>query len=243
METQLYFWRPLIEAYQKDISMISEYHKRTMVVFSEIDKEAENYANDLYDNFPGMEDTDPCYVAEWAQNEAIEKYQSLAIMKSNHLLMTISMLYHLWEQLLIKFTIRELKRYLKFDGKSMSFNDVLLIFRLHGVDIVKTSSWPKLRELKCLVNTIKHGDGKSADKLRKIRPTFFNLPTQFGHSKETDTLELCGAVLLDEYSLQVSEDDLNAYIEAAKKFWDEMPERAYSDTEIVVKEFEKQRNN
>jgi hypothetical protein len=242
MQTQLYFWRPLIEKYQNDISLIDDYHKRTMVVFSDINKEAEKYADELFERYPATEDTDPASVAEWAQDRAIEKYQTLAIMKSNHLLMTISMLYHLWEQQLIKFTIHELQHYLKFDRKSVSFSDVQLIFRLHGVDILETSSWLKLRELKWLVNTIKHGDGESADKLRKIRPDFFNFPALFGSSIETDTLELYGAVLLDEYSLQVSEEDLYTYIEAAKKFWDEMPERAYSDTETLIEESKKQQH-
>jgi len=210
-----------------------------MIVFHDIDKEVEEYANELFNNYPGTEATDPASVAEWAQNKAIDKYQTLAIMKSNHLLMTILMLYHIWEQQLIKFTIRELKHYLEFDKKSVLFSDVQLIFKLHNVDITKTCSWSKIRELKSLVNTIKHGDGESANKLRKIRPDFFNLPNLFGHSKETDTLELYEAVLLDQYSLNVSENDLYNYIEATNKFWDEMPERAYSDTETLVKEFEK----
>ncbi len=242
MQTQLYFWRPLIKEYQKDISLIGDYHKRTIVVFNDIDKEADMYANKLYETYPGSEYTDPASVAEWAQNRAIEKYQTLAIMKSNHLLMTISMLYHVWEQQLIKFTIHELKRYLEFDKKSVSFGDVQLIFRLHGVDIVKTNSWPKLRELKSLVNTIKHGDGRSANELRKIRPDYFNLPHQFGFRKKTDTLELSGAVLLDQYSLQVAEEDFYTYIETAKNFWDEMPERAYSETETLIKKLKKQKN-
>jgi hypothetical protein len=240
METQLYFWKPLIQDYQTAISLIADYHKRTSVVFNDIGEEAEKYAEQLYESFPGTEDTDPASVAEWAHDEGIERYQTLSIMKSNHLLMTISMLYHVWEQQLIKFTIHELHRYLKFDKKSMSFRDVQLIFRLHGVDILGTKSWPKLRELKYLVNTIKHGDGESADRLRKIRPDFFCFPDAFRIDKETDTLDLCGSVLLDEYSLQISEGDLYTYIEATKNFWDEMPERAYSDTEAIIEEFTRQ---
>ena len=241
METQLYFWKPLIEEYQKTISLVGDYHKRTMVVFSDIKKEAENYAEEFYENYPATEDTDPASVAEWAEEISLEKYQSLSNMKFNHLLMTISMLYHVWEQQLIKFTIHELQHYLKFDKKTVSFNDVQTVFRLHGVDILNTESWTKIRELKLLVNTIKHGDGESADKLRKIKPDFFCSPDLFG--KETDTLDLYGSVLLDEYSLQISEDDLYAYIEATKKFWDEMPERAYSNTETIIEELTNQRKN
>ena len=182
--TQLYFWKPLIEDYQKDISLVGDYYKRTMVVFSDIDKEVEKYAEEFYENFPGTEDTDPASVAELAQEKAIEKYQTLSIMKSNHMLMTISMLYHLWEQQLIKFTIHELQHDLTFDKKSMSFSDVQLIFRLHGVDILGTHSWLKLRELKCLANTIKHGDGDSADKLQKLGQISFFYLIYFGMTKE-----------------------------------------------------------
>ena len=51
-------------------------------------------------------------------------------------------------------------------------------------------------------------------------------------------LELHGAVLLDSYSLQVKESDLYDYIKATKNFWDEMPERAYSDTETIISIFQ-----
>jgi hypothetical protein len=59
----------------------------------------------------------------------------------------------------------------------------------------------------------------------------------------SDTLELSGSVLLDNYSLQVCEIDLYAYIDAAKTFWDEMPERAYSNTEKIIKAFKKIRRS
>ncbi|GAH00512.1 unnamed protein product, partial [marine sediment metagenome] len=51
--------------------------------------------------------------------------------------------------------------------------------------------------------------------------------------------EFAEAVLLDENSLQVKESDLNVYIKAIKSFWDEMPERAYSDVNTIVDELNK----
>jgi hypothetical protein len=238
MITQLYFWKPLIIQYQNDLSLIDDYYRRTIIVFSDIEKEAQQHAQQLYENYPGSEDTDAASVAEWAEMEGVERFQTLALMKANHLLMTITMLYHLWEQQLIKFTLREMSHYLKSEKKAADFFDIQEIFRLHGVDIDKTESWTKIRELKFLVNTIKHGDGTSADKLRKIRPDFFDWDVV-----KMDTLELSGAVLLDNYSLQVSEKDLYSYIEATKNFWDEMPERAYSDTETIIEQFKKQRRS
>jgi hypothetical protein len=159
MDTQLYFWKPLITEYQKDISLVGDYYKRTATVFSDIEKEAQQYSQEIFENCPGTEYSDPASIAEWAESRGIERYETLSLMKANHLLMTFSMLYHIWEQQLIKFTINELRHYIKFDKKTAEFSDIQTIFRLHGVDIIKTRSWIKIRELKFLVNTIKHGDG------------------------------------------------------------------------------------
>ncbi|HHY08262.1 MAG TPA: hypothetical protein GX530_07025 [Corynebacteriales bacterium] len=53
------------------------------------------------------------------------------------------------------------------------------------------------------------------------------------------TLKLSGSVLLDEYSLQVKESDLLDYLKATKNFWDEMPERAFSDADTIIEAFKK----
>lgn len=223
-----------MEKHKKELSLVEGYYNRTKLQFVNIEKETDDYAESLYTSYPATEDTDQASVAEWATEQGIEMYETLSIMKSNHLLMTISMLYHIWEQQLIKFTIRELENHLKFDKKALVYSEVQLVFKLHGINIVDTKSWEKIRELKFLVNTIKHGGGDSAEKLRKIRPDYFKLDVISG----TDTLELSGSVLLDEYSLQVKESDLFSYLKATKSFWDEMPERAYSDVETIIKAFE-----
>jgi hypothetical protein len=235
METQLYFWGPLVEEYQKELSLVEDYYRRTASVFDDMDKEVEKYGQELWDNYPGNEDTDPGDVAEWVQNQCLKRYEALGIMKSNHLLMSISMLHHLWEQRLITFTMREMKHYISFPKDEMSFEQVQIVFRLHEVDILNTEASKKLRELKFLVNIIKHGDGDSAKKLRKIRPDMFE--SEF--AKETDSLKLYGSALFSAFALQVTEKDLHDYVEAAKAFWGEMPERAFSSTALVLEALNK----
>jgi len=235
MDTQLYFWKPLMEIYRKELSLVEDYYNRTKKQFDDIEKEAEDYANSLYNNYPGNEDADPASIAELAQGKGLELFEVLSIMKSSHLLMTILMLYYIWEQQLKKFTTSELKHYIDFSNKILEYCDIKKIFKLHKVDIEKTKSWAKIKELKLLANTIKHGEGHSAKELRKIRPDFFKNKLLSG----IDTLEFAEAVLLDENSLQVKESDLNVYIKATKSFWDEMPERAYSDVNTIVNELNK----
>lgn len=244
METQLYFWKSLMEQYQEELSLVEDYYRRTATVFQELEKEAEKYGEELFENYPATEDTDPALVAERAEEKKFEKFLTLALMKSNHLLMTISMLYHMWEQQLIRFTMREMKHHISFKGKEMPFEHVQLVFRLHGVDIVRTQAWKKLRELKFLVNVVKHGDGNSADKLRKIRPDFFELDilrdSELSMVKGVDTLELHESPLFDPYALQITENDLYVYVNAAKGFWGEFPERAFSKKDVLLKELNKQ---
>ncbi len=235
MQTELYFWKPLIERHKKELSIVEDYYNKTKSYFDNIDEEAEEYGNKLFDEYPGTENTDSASVAEWAQDESIEMYQSLLTMKSNHLLMTISLLYHTWEQQLIKFTINEMNHYSNMKKKVKNYREVQIIFSSHGIIITDTVSWSKIRELKLLTNTIKHGDGESAEKLRKIRPDFF-LSKYFSI---TDTLKLNGAVLLEGYTLKVDESDLLEYVQSCMSFWDEMPERAYSDTDSILAELGK----
>ena len=231
MDTQLYFWKPLMKKHKEELLLVEKYYTRTKIQFDNIESEADEYANSWFNDFPATEDTDPGTVAEWATEKGIDFYETLSVMKSNHLLMTISMLYHIWEQQLIKFTIKELGVRIKFEPKCLDFKDVQKLFILHKVDITKTKAWIVIKELKLLTNTIKHGEGDSAHKLRKMRPDFFKLNLVHG----SDSLELYdGAVLLNEYSLQVQENDLNKYILATQNFWDEMPERAYADINDVL---------
>lgn len=239
MQTQLYFWKPLIERLKKELSVVLDYFNKSKIYFDNIENESKEYGDKLFREYQGYEDTDFADVAEWAQEESVELYFTLLTMKSNHLLMTISLLYHTWEQQLIKFTIGEMSHYFKFSKKAMDFKEVQAVFRAHGVAIPDTQAWSKIRELKFLTNTIKHGDGDSAEKLRRIRPDFFKSPFAEYSISEIDTLKLKGAVLLDGYSLNVKEQDFLDYVEATQSFWDEMPERAFSDVDTIMSEISK----
>lgn len=230
MQTQLYFWKPLMETHKEELSLVEGYYFRTRGQFLDIEKEAEQCSDWLFDNYRGSEDIDPLSVAEWAIEQGIGMYETLSIMKSNHLLMTMSMLYHIWEQQLMRFTLREMGHYFDFDKGGLSYSEVQTIFELHGVSITDTKAWKKVRELKLLVNTIKHGAGESSERLKKLRPDYFDRDVISGR----DTLALSDSVLLDEYSLQVKESDLFDYLAATKNFWDEMPERAFSDANKII---------
>ncbi|MEK4086086.1 hypothetical protein [Psychrobacillus sp. FSL K6-1415] len=240
-KTQLYFWKPLMESYKKELSMVTDYYNRTKPVFGDSEKEATEYANHIYEAFPANEDTDPAMVAEFAFEEGLRQYEVLEVMKRNHLLMTISMLCQIWEQQLIKFTMSELNNFLEFRNNALSFNDAKKVFETHGLKVEERVSWNNIREMRMLVNTIKHGEGGSARRLRAVRPDFFE--HEHDDLKGTDTLELAGSVLLDSYSLNVKEDDFAKYVTSTEAFWEGMPERAFSDTDSIINAFKKKQSD
>ncbi|MDQ0160728.1 hypothetical protein [Alkalibacillus salilacus] len=227
METQLYFWKPLMEKFKSELSLVETYYDRTRVQFSDIEGEAQRYADHVYSSSFADEDTDPSVVAEQSWEIGLDQYNRLNIMKVDHLLMTISMLYHMWEQQVVKFALKETDGRIDYQGRSLEYREAKAIFEAHEVDIEKTNSWQKIKELKCLVNTIKHGEGQSSRRLRKMRPDFFSF-------SGLETMSYNVSVLTDGYSLQITEDELYSYVASTKHFWDEMPERAYSDVDTII---------
>ena len=112
METLLCFDKIQMSKHKEELSIVEDYYNRTKHQFDNIEKEADEYAKSFYNNYPMTEYIDQADIADKALDRGLEFYETLSIMKSNHLLMTISMLYHIWEQQLIKFTIEELEHYL-----------------------------------------------------------------------------------------------------------------------------------
>jgi hypothetical protein len=92
-----------------------------------------------------------------------------------------------------------------------------------GQDIEKFSCWEKINELRLLNNVIKHGDGWSATELKKIREDFFR-----DDFLGIDMLDLYKTTL-NEKVLSLDDKEIEVYCEALIRFWDELPERMYSE--------------
>src|SRR6266516_400355 len=77
-------------------------------------------------------------------------------------------------------------------------------------------------ELRQVANTAKHGEGDSAEKLRKLRPDLFQNPilTKMGH---VDPLPHARAPFAGD-GLFVSAADIEKYQAAVESFWNELAE-------------------
>lgn len=86
-------------------------------------------------------------------------------------------------------------------------------------DLTKTSQWETVELLADLVNTYKHGDGRSANRLYKKNPDLF-LKGYFGDERIMDVeLTTNGEIVFD-----IEKVGFEEYTKALIGFWEDFPE-------------------
>lgn len=231
--SQLYLWIEQRKLYIKQLTDIKElFFERIEPVFANAEKEADKYADKLWEDAMNAQVTeeeyemfDPASYAEDVQMAGLEKYELLSVMRYRTLGMWIALLCQVWEQQIFTFVVDESRRDgLVWDPKDMQkgFEFSKHVFKYHGIDFKCLSCWNKIRELRALVNVLKHAEGYSADRLRELRPDYFKF---YGMD---DSLKLDKSSLLDE-TLSINNEDFAAYFEALVGFWIGLPERMYTE--------------
>lgn len=237
MRSQLYLWGPLKQGYIDDLTFIKGmFFERIQPIFANAEAEAKEYGKQLWNEImsrPCTEDTyvDPGDYVDAVQEKEIERYSMLELMHYRNLVSWISNMCQVWEQQLLSFVLNEAETEgIRYDPAEVKrgFGFAKDVFELHQQPFEKLASWEKIRELRLLVNTIKHAEGDSEQKLRKIRPDFF-VQNFFG--TDYDMTSLYHTTLL-ETTLAVTEADFIAYYDALVQFWNELPERMYTAEEI-----------
>lgn len=226
--SQLYLHEFLRKCYKSEISAYSRiFNERLFPNFGNIEKEADEFTNDYYEELRGSsfdDSGDTSDLAEKAFDEGITYYSELRSVKYAFTAIAISSLYHIWEQQARRFLYKEMSHTYKIEFTDFcpQMRDIKLHFQFHNFDLEKLSYWGKLDELRLLSNVIKHGDGSSAKQLyEKNKDLFRQSIFKFNDRPTLDS------TLLEE-SLILSQNLFNEYVETLLKFWDEVPERAYS---------------
>ncbi len=237
MKSQLYLYKGLRKKYIKDLTQIKElFFEKIEPVFADAEKEARDYQNHLWDNVmhqPCDENNiiDPSDYVETVQEAAFEKYKILSLMQYRNISMWISCLCQVWEQQLFDFVYREAQSEgIKYEERDLKkgFNFSKEVFEWHQQSLEKLTCWPKIKELRALVNVIKHSEGDSEQKLRKMRPDYFEHDTGIG---KYDLLYLYHSSLL-EATLQIENKDFIDYYNALVTFWNELPEWMYTKEDL-----------
>jgi len=237
-KTELYLYSHQRELYKKDITNIKKlFFERIYPVFANAEKEAEEYQETLWNNL--MEQTyddeggiiDPGDFVDSIESEGFNRYAILSLMQYRTIGMWISCMCQVWEQQIFTFVVQEARNnHLKYSESDIKkgFSFTKDVFKYHNQKIEQMSSWNKLKELRLLVNVIKHSEGDSEKRLRKVRPDYFIYNSG---TSDIDLLKLYNSSLL-EPTIQISTDDFILYHNAILEFWDELPERMISSNEI-----------
>ena len=233
MRAQLYLWDGIRRDMKKGLSYIRAlYFEKLDPVFACAEVEAKAYTKQLWDNAMSApyysEDCEIDFegIVEACQEAGVEKYEILSLMRYRNLGMWLSCMCQVWEQQIIRFVRREVeqKGLVKFT-KEVAFNEAKECFKFHNYNIESMKCWEKIKELRLLVNVIKHAEGSSADRLRKIRPDYFEWDKRVDFD---DKLKFHKTTLLEE-TLNITNKDFDTYYDILVSFWEELPERMYSD--------------
>ena len=194
-------------------------------VFENIDAEAEEYGNKFFNNSYGYsnpESIDPGKHADKAMEHAIKHWEFLkhgryVLIASWHVA-----LYEAFEQQLRSYLYRELSHNynLTIINVSSKFDELKKILFLYQIDIDSLKGLKQIDQLRLLCNVIKHGEGTSAENLRKKRPDI--IKTQ----GDIELLKLYDSSLLNEV-LEISDRTLIEFGNAIKDFWHSFPERSF----------------
>lgn len=210
---------PTIDAFRATLT------KRIVDSFAQIEKDAEAFAEAEYDRLshtPSDGSVDLGDIAEKVQDTAVIYYQTLHGLRQGALNLLAAGLFHLLEQQQQAF----LSDHLPPQGDRLRFNDFLLD---HGIDCASFSSAPDIHELRLVANVAKHGAGRSAKELVKVRPDLFEpegipAPSPAGETPSQRTVSASSTSMspISSDDLYVSTEDLSNWCGAVKAFWEEL---------------------
>jgi hypothetical protein len=133
-------------------------------------------------------------------------------------------LHHAFEQQFLFFHKEELVPYdLQHDKSQLKIAKAKVALADRNIDIASFESWDTLNELRLVANTVKHAEGDSSEKLRRIRPDLFEDPQikKFSLEGWPRTSSPIYLPMVGE-DLFVTVDDLNQYRDAIVGFWREL---------------------
>jgi len=196
------------------------YHERIATAFDDLEAEAKRIQDEAYANHPDMHnpDADPARSAEWAYFKGVDYYIAVDAVRQGVVNLIIAGMFHLFEQQ-AQFLARRILSERGAKPTSEYGLDQLkgLLRQNFSIEVSKFNSWQMLNQLQLVANVVKHGDGRSAEKLRTTAPDVFKDPSGLP--------DIVGVGLLRPIvgeGLRLTADHFDAYKCSVDKFWEEL---------------------
>ncbi|MFP7239417.1 hypothetical protein SFC22_06235 [Bacillus altitudinis] len=231
-QVQLNVWLPkhkreqFILIYKK----LQEKFGTTMeTLFNDIEGSANDYKERLAEEYGtayNYEIVDPSHIFEQIEMKSYEYSKAEKLMEYNFQLSLLATAYQIFEQQLRGFIYSELnhrtspiKTKEKFSKFGFNMAQIKEAYEFLKYDLTKTSQWETVELLADLVNTYKHGDGRSANRLYNKNPDLF-LKGYLGDERLMDVeLTTNGEIVFD-----IEKVGFKKYTKALIGFWEDFPE-------------------
>lgn len=233
MELQLYMWSGIREAALRRHDFYLEQAKRRLVgQFEDIDGEATQFADDLFERYassPGDDEGDLGGFAEQATEAGYEHYDQLVTLRNNVILSTLAGLYHQWEKELRAFIEHELKRDVQpktiEDIWRRNISDIFELLSQFGWKVEDEPFFKMLDACRLVVNAYKHGKGQAMVQLYHKHPKYLRGLYPGVHDilpKEFVELEH-----IEHDWLALTEEQMDELAASIRQFWGAFPERLF----------------
>lgn len=207
-------------------ALVDAVENRLLPTFNSIDEDANEVAESRWQEFMASSGTpadDPAAFADAAYDAGISHYILLSSIRQGVLNLAAAGLHHLFEQQMLMLLRRQiLKPSEEHDPKLMKLDVLEDRLRAQGIRINHFNSWSKVVELRVLANTIKHAEGGSARRLRRMRPDLFAMPDSASGKRPPLPVSLHLYSPLAGEDLYIQVQDLRAYSEALVGFLNEL---------------------
>ncbi len=206
-------------------------HEKVAPAFAGIAEEADAATEAEFErlgSMPAYSSIDMGDIAEWATDHGIAYYETMTGVRQGVLNLLAVGLHDLFEQQQNFFLRRE---WVREEKGSITPEELEKRLAACGVECQSFACAGKLYELRMATNAIKHGAGKSASKLAKLRPDLFlnSVLAQLGGEKGDDektrraeAMATSFIVPLAGNDLYVSEHDLSEWSAAVMAYWQEL---------------------
>lgn len=198
---------------------------RVVRAFENVNVEAEEVRDEAYASAcanSNPEWDDEASICEWAEDQGADFWITVKDVRQGVINLMVAGLYHFLEQhadrLMDDNGLPEPKAP---QSQKYHFDRLKDHLKELKVDITGFASWSVVDELALVANTVKHGEGPSKEKLRKMNPNLLAVQDPSGHRGLPGTIR---SLPLEGQGLYLTEDDFCRYHSALVLFWDELAE-------------------
>jgi hypothetical protein len=198
------------------------FQERIVSAFANLEEEAKRIEDETYvrmGDHINPEYADPEDGMEEAFHVGVNYYLTTDAVRQGVFNLMTAGLFHMLEQQAQYLATRRvlLDRIIQADVSGGLKQLQNLLKQSFDIEIKSFQSWTLLNELRLVANTIKHGDGGSADELKLLNPALFRDPLDpFPHIPNVPLRPLVGE------GLRLTVDHFNKYKSCVDQFWQEL---------------------